>query len=298
VVVTRAGTRPIAVAVGMVTVVLIVAFARSGSDDFHAAHPSPAAPDLATRVGGGLLPPLHLGSKARRRQAAENRSIRRVLSYTPLITQGGKRHKTIALTFDDGPGPQTHLLIHELRRLRVPATFFQVAQMVDARPQIAHLEHRDGFAVGSHTVTHPFLPHLHAGSQRLEIGGSAHAIEATGGSYPRLFRPPYGAYNAATLRELHRRGVLMVLWSISSRDWTLPGARRIAHTVLTQARPGAIVLMHDAGGSDRSQTIAAVPKIVHTLRRRGYRLVTVPQMMRLAPPPHQRHLPKHVQPPE
>jgi peptidoglycan/xylan/chitin deacetylase (PgdA/CDA1 family) len=90
----------------------------------------------------------------------------------------------------------------------------------------------------------------------------------------------------------------MVLWSISSRDWTLPGTRQIAHRVITQARPGAIVLMHDAGGANRSQTIAAIPTIVRTLRARGYRLVTVPQMMRLAPPPRMRHMPKHVQPPE
>jgi peptidoglycan/xylan/chitin deacetylase (PgdA/CDA1 family) len=90
----------------------------------------------------------------------------------------------------------------------------------------------------------------------------------------------------------------MVLWSISSRDWTLPGTRQIAHRILTQAQPGAIVLMHDAGGVTRSQTIAAVPKIVHTLRRRGYRFVTVPQMMRIAPPPRSPRLPKHVRAPE
>ena len=298
----RAGTRPVAIAVGMVAIVLVALLVRHGVDSRRRDHDrAPAAadaPDLGTRIGGRLLPAVHLGSHTRRRQAAENRAIRHVLSYTPLITQGGKRHKTIALTFDDGPGPQTHQLIRELRKLHVPATFFQVAQMVDARPQVARFEHREGFAVGSHTVSHPFLPRLPPGAQRTEIGGSARAIEATGGAYPRLFRPPYGAYDNVTLGELHRRGVLMVLWSISSRDWTLPGTRQIAHTVLTQARPGSIVLMHDAGGVTRSQTIAAIPKIVHTLRRRGYRLVTVPQMMRLAPPPREHGRPKHVQPPE
>ena len=126
--------------------------------DHHRSPVAADAPGLATRVGGRLLPPVRLGSRARRRQAAENRAIRHVLTYTPLITQGGKRHKTIALTFDDGPGPQTHQLIRELRKLHVPATFFQVAQMVDARPRVARLEHREGFAVGSHSVTHPFLP--------------------------------------------------------------------------------------------------------------------------------------------
>jgi peptidoglycan/xylan/chitin deacetylase (PgdA/CDA1 family) len=130
----------------------------------------------------------------------------------------------------------------------------------------------------------------------VEIGGSAHTIEATGGPYPRLFRPPYGAYDDATLRELHHRGMLMVLWSISSRDWTLPGTRVIVHRVLTGAAPGAIVLMHDAGGVSRSQTIAALPAIVHTLRRRGYRFVTVPQMMRLAPPPRGRPRPQSPYP--
>ncbi len=82
--------------------------------------------------------------------------------------------------------------------------------------------------------------------------------------------------------------MLAVLWSVDPGDWRRPGPRAIARSILSAARPGAIVELHDGGG-DRSQTLAALPAIVNGLRRRHYRLVTVSQLLALDPPsPHQR----------
>jgi peptidoglycan/xylan/chitin deacetylase (PgdA/CDA1 family) len=87
---------------------------------------------------------------------------------------------------------------------------------------------------------------------------------------------------------MHRLGMLMVLWSIDPSDWRRPGVKAIVSNVLLNARPGAIVIMHDGGG-DRSQTVDALPAIIRGLRRRGYGLVTVPELIVLDPPPrHQR----------
>jgi len=86
--------------------------------------------------------------------------------------------------------------------------------------------------------------------------------------------------------------MLMTLWSVDTRDWTRPGTRAIVRGALSAARPGAIILMHDGGG-DRSETIAALPAIINGLRRRHYELVTVPQLLKLDPPPSGQHLP-HV----
>ena len=107
-----------------------------------------------------------------------------------------------------------------------------------------------------------------------------------GAPFPRMFRPPYGDWNATTLQLLHKDHMLMVLWSLDTDDWQLPGVHTIVHRVLSGAKPGAIVLMHDAGGN-RSETIAALPTIIRGLRQRGYKLVTVPQLLLDNPAPKQ-----------
>jgi peptidoglycan/xylan/chitin deacetylase (PgdA/CDA1 family) len=84
--------------------------------------------------------------------------------------------------------------------------------------------------------------------------------------------------------------MLMVLWSVDSQDYRLPGVEAIVERVLAGARPGAIVLLHDGGG-DRSQTLAAVPVIVRELRRRGFTLVTVPKLLLDDPPPRRQAVP-------
>jgi peptidoglycan-N-acetylglucosamine deacetylase len=80
--------------------------------------------------------------------------------------------------------------------------------------------------------------------------------------------------------------MLMVLWSVTSRDWTAPGEDAIVAKVIREVRPGGIVLLHDFGGLTREPTLRAVPRIVRALRHKGYRFVTVPEMMRKAPPRH------------
>jgi peptidoglycan/xylan/chitin deacetylase (PgdA/CDA1 family) len=115
-------------------------------------------------------------------------------------------------------------------------------------------------------------------------------IEIAGGARPRLFRPPYGSFNATTLHELRKLHLLMVLWSVDTGDYARPGVAAIVQRALAGATPGAIILMHDAGG-DRSETIAALPAIVKGLRRRGLHPVTVPRLLLDDPPPRGQHIP-------
>ena len=114
--------------------------------------------------------------------------------------------------------------------------------------------------------------------QRAEIETEATRAQSIGLAASGLFRPPYGSFNRATLKVLASLRMLMVLWSVDAQDYRLPGASVIIKRVLDGARPGAIVLLHDGGGN-RSQTLAAVPLIVRELRRRGFRLVTVPELL-------------------
>jgi peptidoglycan/xylan/chitin deacetylase (PgdA/CDA1 family) len=215
--------------------------------------------------------------------AALTAAVNRVLTYTPYVSAGRPQKREIALTFDDGPGPYTLRILAVLRRDHAPATFFEIGRLVDAYPSITERLAQAGEAIGDHTQNHPFLASLIPAQQRAEVVGDERAITRAGAPAPHLFRPPYGSFDAATLKLLHSRKLLMVLWTVDTSDYVHPGVRRIVHAALTSARPGAIILLHDGGG-DRSETVAALPRIIHQLRKRGYRLVTVPDLLRDDPP--------------
>lgn len=210
-------------------------------------------------------------------------AIDRVLAYTPYVAVGSARRREVALSFDDGPSIYTRPLLAVLLRERVLATFFEVGIHVSQFSALTRMEVRNGFAIGDHTEDHPFMAALSAPRQRAELLDQAAALRSAGAPFPRLFRPPSGSFDATTLTLLGQLRLLMVLWTVDTEDYARPGVARIVYTALSGARPGAIILMHDGGG-DRSQTVAALPRIIRGLRRRGYRLVTVPQLMADDPP--------------
>ncbi len=222
--------------------------------------------------------------------SAERAAIERVLSYTPSVTSGGTHGNEVALTFDDGPGPYTEELVGVLNRFHVHATFFAIGEEERYFSSGTRLELRSGDVVGDHTETHPVMAHLSAHEQFEELFEQIARIELLGGPRPDLFRPPYGSFDAATFKQLHKLHLLMVLWSTDTSDYIRPGVAAIVDSALAGAHPGAIILMHDGGG-DRSETIAALPAIIAGLRRRGLHPVTVPKLMLDDPPPRGLPLP-------
>ena len=192
--------------------------------------------------------------------------------------------RVIALTFDDGPGPYTPEVLSILEREHVPATFFEVgvAERYFYASTARIVADRD--VIGDHTEIHPEMSRLTRPQQRAQLLEQAAAVGRYGASFPRLFRPPYGLWNATTLALLHRYRMLMVLWTIDTNDYLRPGVPAIVKAAVAGARPGAIILLHDAGG-DRSETVAALPRIIARLRRKGYKLVTVPRLLLDNPPP-------------
>jgi peptidoglycan-N-acetylglucosamine deacetylase len=215
---------------------------------------------------------------------AEAQAIDRVLSYTPAITAGGTHGDELALTFDDGPGPYTEQLVSVLNALHVQATFFAIGEQEQYFSAGTLAELRSGDVVGDHTETHPMMALLSAHEQHEELFEQILRIQLLGGPTPRLFRPPYGSFNATTFKQLRELHLLMVLWSDDTSDYTKPGVAAIVQRALAGAHPGAIILMHDGGG-DRSETIAALPAIVRGLRKRGLHPVTIPRLLLDDPPP-------------
>jgi peptidoglycan/xylan/chitin deacetylase (PgdA/CDA1 family) len=229
------------------------------------------------------------GSAGARLLAGQDLGIDRTLAYTPYVRVAGAQHREVALTFDDGPGPYTPEILSILEHEHVPATFFEIGFMERWFHASTARIVRDGFVIGDHTETHPPMSTLSAKLQRAQLLEEAAAIGRAGARFPRLFRPPDGMWNATTLALLHRYHMLMVLWTVDTSDYRRPGVNAIVHRALSGIRPGAIILLHDAGGN-RSQTVAALPRIIAALRARGYTLVTVPQLLLDNPPPRDQNL--------
>jgi peptidoglycan-N-acetylglucosamine deacetylase len=249
-----------------------------------------AAPASSVTAHGGYYSRLRSlagsgpGSLAAREAVAENAAINRTLAYTPYVRIAGAQHREIALTFDDGPGPYTPEVLSILERHDVPATFFEVGVLERYFYASTAAIVADGDVVGDHTQLHAPMSRLSRAQQRVQLLEEASAVGRHGARFPRLFRPPYGLWNSGTLALLHRYRMLMVLWTVDSNDYRRPGVDAIVRSALSGARPGAIILLHDAGGN-RAETVAALPRIIAGLRRRHYRLVTIPRLLLDNPAP-------------
>jgi peptidoglycan/xylan/chitin deacetylase (PgdA/CDA1 family) len=166
-----------------------------------------------------------------------------------------------------------------LRAQGAVATFFMIGDQLSSGDQgTLREELRNGDALGDHTWTHPDL--VTAGGVVSQLQRTKSAIAALSGYTPCVFRPPYGDYDSSVLHTARSLGLDTVTWDVDPSDYALPGAPAIEQRVLAQVQPGSIVLSHDGGGP-RTQTLAAYPRIIMALRARGYRFLTVPQLLGL-----------------
>ena len=260
-------------------VVVVVSVAGLGGGGGRSSRASDRVPELQA-------PP----NSAMDRLAAGYRAVDRTLGYTPFIEAGTPRAHEVALTFDDGPSEFTPKILALLQRERVPGTFFQVGEMAKEFPEYVRAVLAAGYPIGNHTQTHPAFGSESASDQEAQIDAATANLRAAGAPPPRLFRPPGGSFDDATLRILKRLRMLMVMWTADTEDYTRPGEQAIVDRAVSQARPGGIVLMHDGGG-DRSQTVAALPRVIARLRAKGFRLVTVPELVLDDPPPAAQRMP-------
>jgi len=189
-----------------------------------------------------------------------------------VVRRGPARGKMVALTFDDGPSDYTPEVLRILGRTHARATFFMLGQQVARYPAYARRVLAEGHEIANHSYDHPLLP---GGSN---IRRATRTIEGVTGFRPCLFRPPYGALNGSVRGAVATDHMKSVLWDVDTSDWKLPGAGSIKSTILRASRPGSIVLMHDGGGP-RGGTVDALEGAIRGLRRRGYKLVTVTELL-------------------
>ena len=235
---------------------LVVTAATALAESQSAAPPkNPAAPD-----GGG-------GSPATPR-----------ISFNYVHVDGAY----IAMTFDDGPQEKlTPKLLDLLAQHHVKATFFVIGQNVAEHPEIVARAAREGHEIGNHSWSHPNLAKMSEESIRRQLRQTDDAIRDAIGRRPTLMRPPYGNLTTRQKQWVHQEfGYRIILWDVDPFDWKRPGPAVICNRIMTETRPGSIVLSHDI----HAGTIQAMPDTLNQLEAKGYKFVTVSELIAMAKP--------------
>ncbi|HHY81291.1 MAG TPA: polysaccharide deacetylase family protein [Clostridiales bacterium] len=190
-----------------------------------------------------------------------------------LISMKGSE-KTIALTFDDGPDlSSTAEVVEILNNYKIPGTFFLLGQQMARYPETINLILEGGHVIANHSWSHIRPTEASLEELMAEIDKTQQEIAKYGVS-TKLFRPPYGLVDRTQMPALIDAGYDVICWSIDSMDWYFDKAEQIVECVVSNAHPGAVVLMHSAGGRDnRKAAIEALPVIIETLLDEGYRFV-------------------------
>jgi peptidoglycan/xylan/chitin deacetylase (PgdA/CDA1 family) len=188
----------------------------------------------------------------------------------------------IAMTFDDGPSPgNTTRLLDILKQRNIKVTFFMIGPNVVAHPEIARRALAEGHEIGNHSWTHPQLSKLSDQRVTEEITKTQEAITNACGFTPTLLRPPYGAITKRQREWIENQfGLSVILWSVDPLDWKRPGASVITQRILSGAQSGAIILSHDI----HQQTVDAMPATLDALLAKGYKFVTVSELIAMNHP--------------
>ncbi|HEY3053467.1 MAG TPA: glycosyltransferase, partial [Thermoanaerobaculia bacterium] len=216
-----------------------------------------------------------------------------------VIERSGYQPKEIALTIDDGPAETyTEQMLDELKKYNVKATFFLIGQNAERYPNLVRRIWREGHEIGNHSYTHPNIGAIPESRARAEINATQRVIQSLIGRSTLLFRPPYNADAEPTSREevtpialASSQKYIVVGEYIDPQDWDtevhMPdGSRRhrtaleMRDLTLTQldVEKGSCILLHDGGG-DRSETVRLIPLLIQELTKRGYKFVTVSQLV-------------------
>src|SRR6266704_1086630 len=192
----------------------------------------------------------------------------------------------IALTFDDGPSATlTPKLLDLLAAHHIKATFFVIGENVAEHPEIVARAAREGHEIGNHSWSHPNLAKMSEEGVRSQLRRTDDAIKSATGVRPTLLRPPYGSITAREKRWIHDEfAYQIILWDVDPYDWKRPGPAVVRNRILKETQPGSIVLSHDI----HPGTIEAMPSTFDALEAKGFRFVTVSELIHAAVPqsPH------------
>jgi peptidoglycan/xylan/chitin deacetylase (PgdA/CDA1 family) len=226
------------------------------------------------RLHAGVNPATELRSSTWREAKLEVAGL--VPAPQALVVRGRSEHqKVVALTFDDGPHPDsTPTLVRELSEADAPATFFVIGKQVDRYPDMVKLEADHGFEIGNHSYSHVTLTKLPTSDVLTEFRACNDAIVRAGGPEPRFGRPPGGDLNRQVERSATANGLRTTLWTDDPGDYASPGQNVILRETLSHLTDGGIILLHDG----TAQTAQILPKLIEEIRARGYKIVPLSEL--------------------
>lgn len=202
--------------------------------------------------------------------------------FAPSVWRGRSGRKAIALTFDDGPSPATPALLRLLAEHNAAATFFQIGSNAAAFPEIARAVRSAGHEIGNHSQTHPNFALTRPSFIGAEFAEAQGTLTLVTGEVPILLRAPFGVRWFGFRGMQQRLGLQGVMWTVAGLDWKLP-AQAIAQRVVSRARDGGIICLHDGRGTlkdpDVAPTIEAVRRILPSLLDKGYHFETVSELL-------------------
>jgi peptidoglycan/xylan/chitin deacetylase (PgdA/CDA1 family) len=182
----------------------------------------------------------------------------------------------VLLTFDDGPDLAfTPQILQILAANHIHAVFCMIGSQAQAHPGMVRRVLAGGHTLCDHTQDHDEAL-AQRGARRIHTDiaqGAASILRASGGIHARFFRAPGGNWSGPMEAEVRAQHMQPLKWTVDPRDWSRPGSQHIVDTVLSQLRPGGVVLMHDGGGN-RSQTVDALSTLIKVLTRAGYNFAT------------------------
>lgn len=200
-----------------------------------------------------------------------------------IIKCGSKEEKVVALTFDDGPDEVfTPQILDILKKYNIKATFFTVGEKVEYNKKLIQREFKEGHEIGNHTYTHINVSKNGYNKIKKEIGDTQDIIKSVTGVYPKVFRPPYRAISKDMCEVIKQNDMNIVLWSyVDARDWSNPGVSSIVKTIEDGVQNGGIILLHDYNKvrTPKSQTIEAIEIMIPDLIQKGYKFVTVSELI-------------------
>ena len=188
--------------------------------------------------------------------------------------------KQIALTFDDGPHPyRTPQILDILDKYNIKATFFLIGKNIEYYPEVVNREISAGHEIGNHTYSHSQLDKLKKDEIKEEISVFENALSKVSDYHTSIIRPPCGCYSEALCAVANETNHKIILWSIDTKDWAHTPVNTIVENILTNAKSGDIILMHDYIAGD-SPTPKVLEIIIPKLLSEGYEFVTVSELIK------------------
>lgn len=196
-----------------------------------------------------------------------------------IYKKGNTAEKKIALTFDDGPSREnTNKILRVLEEYDVKATFFVIGENANADPERIRKISEAGHEIGNHTYTHAYASRISEEALRKEVEKTENTLYEITGKRPTIFRPPGGYYDQRSLSVLESMGYRSVLWSVDTRDWSMPRCQDVIAQVEKDTTSGDIILFHDLEDK-RLPTPKALEELIPYLIENGYEFVTVSELL-------------------